>query len=412
MTGIDIQALDDDLARRMRRELVDSLVDDGTIRSSRVESAFRSVPRHQFAPEASLADAYARYSVIVKTDDDGRPISTVSDPHIQAVMLEQAEIQAGMRVLEIGSGGYNAALLAELTGPLGSVTTVDLDPEVTARASSFLMAAGYPRVTVVLADAAEGLPTAGPFDRIMVTAGAWDIPPVWTAQLAGDGRIVVPLRTRGVTRTVALDARAGRLVSSSSAPCGFVPMQGAGMHRERAYPLDGGRVIVTVDDGELEDPEGLSDVLAGERDEAWSGVLIGRAEPFGHLHLSFATSLPGFVRLQTSGGPADPDLVRSGEKFFPFGNVEARSLAYMTVRPAADDRVEIGARAFGPHAGKAAGSMAEAVRAWDRHHRHGDGPVYTVLPAGTRDGQLPDGHVIDKRHSRIVISWPSARCPN
>ncbi len=411
MTDVNIEAPDEQLAARLRHQLAESLISDNTITSGPIEAAFRSVPRHLFAPEASLEDAYARYSVIVKTDESGQPVSTVSDPHIQAVMLEQAQVQPGMRVLEVGSGGYNAALLSELTGPKGSVTTVDLDREVVDRTSRFLSAAGYPQVRVVLADAVEGIPSAGHFDRIIVTAGAWDIPPAWSAQLADKGRIVIPLRTRGVTRAVALDKADDRLVSSVSAPCGFVPMQGGGMHREQVYPVSGGQVAVEVDDGQLDDPAELKDVLSGERGEAWSGVTIGRAEPFGHLYLWFATSLPGFVRLHISGGQGDPLLVQAGEKLFPFGNVKAGSLAYMTVRPAAAASVEIGARAFGPHARQASESMAQAISAWDRDSRHGSGPAYTVLPAGTPDEQLPRGYVIDKQYRRIVISWPTGHQP-
>jgi protein-L-isoaspartate(D-aspartate) O-methyltransferase len=305
------QVADDELAITLRHELAQSLVSDGTIRSSRVEAAFRAVPRHMFAPEATLQDAYARYSVIVKTDDNGRPVSTVSDPHIQAVMLEQAQVTAGMRVLEIGSGGYNAALLAELTGPQGRVTTVDLDPEVTDRASRFLAQAGYAQVSVLLADAEGGVPSAAPYDRVIVTAAAWDIPPAWIAQLADGGRIVVPLRIRGVTRTVAFEPDGDRLVSRASAPCGFVPMQGEGMHRENVLPLGDGQIAVEVDDGELENRADLESVLAGKRAEAWSGVTIGRAEPFGHLHLWYATSLPGFVRLQVDSARGAPGRARS-----------------------------------------------------------------------------------------------------
>jgi protein-L-isoaspartate(D-aspartate) O-methyltransferase len=109
-------------------------------------------------------------------------------------MLEQADLHPGMRVLEIGSGGYNAALIAELVGTEGAVTTVDIDPDVVDRARRYLEAAGYSQVTVVLADTANGVPERAPFDRIIVTAGVWDLPSAWADQLAVGGRLVVPLR--------------------------------------------------------------------------------------------------------------------------------------------------------------------------------------------------------------------------
>ncbi|WP_346011822.1 methyltransferase, FxLD system [Streptomyces sp. SID3343] len=227
----------DDRAAELRDELVRSLRDDDTITSPAVEAAFRSVPRHTFAPGVALEHAYARHAVITKHDGRGRPTSSVSDPHIQAVMLEQAGVEPGMRVLEIGSGGYNAALLAELVGVEGRVTTVDIDADVTARAREFLDATGYERVEVVTADAEEGVPGRAPYDRIVVTVGTWDVPPAWATQLAPGGRMVVPLRTRGVTRSVVFEVDGDHLVSRGSAPCGFVAMQGVGEHRERRVPL-------------------------------------------------------------------------------------------------------------------------------------------------------------------------------
>lgn len=83
--------------------------------------------------------AYADDVVVTRRDEHGKAISSVSAPWLQAVMLEEAGLGPGQRVLEIlGSGGYNAALMAELVGPTGEVTTVDIDPHVTARARRFL----------------------------------------------------------------------------------------------------------------------------------------------------------------------------------------------------------------------------------------------------------------------------------
>src|SRR5262249_23692318 len=152
------------------------------------------------------------------------------------------------RVLEVGSGGYNAALLAELVGPSGQVTTIDIDPDITERARSLLDAAGYPRVNVVLADAEGGVPEHAPYDRILVTAGAWDIPQAWVDQLAGDGRLVVPLQVRGLSRTLSFERADGGLVSRSSRLFGFVPMQGAGEHQGRLLVMRGGEITLRFDD--------------------------------------------------------------------------------------------------------------------------------------------------------------------
>ena len=223
----------------------------------------RRVPRHAFAPEASLEKAYEPYAaVITKTDEHGVQLSSVSAPQIQALMLEQAQVRPGMRVLEIGSGGLNAAYLAELVGTDGEVTTVDIDPVVTDRARRLLDEHGYGRVTVVTADAAEPIPGLGPVDVVMVTAGAWDIPPAWIDQLKPGGRLVVPLRMRGLTRSVAFTRVGDHLESESAKICGFVPMQGSTAHNEDLLLVNGTPEIgLRFDDGLPSDPSLLDNAV-------------------------------------------------------------------------------------------------------------------------------------------------------
>lgn len=397
-------------AAELRDRLVSELVNAGHITSAAVEAAFRTVPRHLFAPEVSVEAAYADDIVEIKRDERGALISTMSAPSIQALQLEQAEITPGMNVLEVGSGGYNAALIAELVGTTGQVTTVDIDPEVTDRASRLLEAAGYSRVRVVQADAENGVPEGAPYDRILVTVGAWDIPPTWRRQLAPSGRLVVPLRMKGVTRSLALEVEDGRLVSRSVGICGFVRIQGEGRHDERMWLLRGKQVTLRFDDAVPSEPELLDGVLAREPVAAWSGVTVARAEPFGTLPFWLMTTLPGFCLLSVDPSDGGPGVaVEPGGRWFPFAAVEGDSFAYLSVRPSGnEDRVEFGAHGYGPHGGQVAKAIAEQVRQWDRDHRHGPGPRYEVWPADTPDDALPDGTVIDKRHTRVTISWPHA----
>lgn len=161
----------------LRDAMTDELVSDGMVSSPTVEAAFRRVPRHAFVPsDTSLDDAYSTtVAPITKVDENGAHLSSVSAPWLQAMMIGQAGICAGMKVLEVGSGGYNAALLAEVTGPQGLVVTMDIDPEVTARSVDALDATGYGgRVIVVTADGEHGMPAHAPYDAIIVTAGAWE----------------------------------------------------------------------------------------------------------------------------------------------------------------------------------------------------------------------------------------------
>lgn len=92
--------------------LVDLLIQNENIQSERVAAAFRAVPRHPFLPDTPLEEVYADVAVPTHFDDDGRPISSSSQPAIMAIMLEQLDLQPGQHVLEVGAGtGYNAALM-------------------------------------------------------------------------------------------------------------------------------------------------------------------------------------------------------------------------------------------------------------------------------------------------------------
>ncbi|MGH3813578.1 MAG: methyltransferase domain-containing protein [Pseudonocardiaceae bacterium] len=161
-------------------------------------------------------------------------VSSASAPGVVAGMLEQLDVAPGHRVLEIGAGtGYNAALLAHLVGAAGEVTTVDIDGEVVPRAREYLAAAGYRGVSVFCGDGEFGCAGHAPYDRIVVTAGAWDLPPAWVDQLAAGGRLVVPLRMRGLTRSFAFEREDRYCRSRSIEDCGYVPMRGAGGVAER-----------------------------------------------------------------------------------------------------------------------------------------------------------------------------------
>ncbi len=142
----------------------------------------------------------------------------------------------------------------------------------------------------------------------------------------------------------------------------------------------------------------------------WSGVTVGRVEPFDMLQFWLATSLPGFCLLAVAAAQGS-DLVDPGNRWFNLAAVDAvdgDSFAYLVSRPTAKGTVEFGAHAFGPHAPAAAEAMAEQVRVWDREQRGGPGPKFAVWPKNTPDDSLTEGLVIDKRHSRVTISWPAA----
>jgi protein-L-isoaspartate(D-aspartate) O-methyltransferase len=391
----------------LREAMISRLRRQNVIRSSRVATAFAAVPRHIFAPGEPLEQAYGDEPVVTKRDADGTAVSSVSAPGIQAMMLEQAGLSPGMRVLEIGSGGYNAALLAELAGPAGEVTTADIDPEVARRASAYLTEAGYGRVNVLVGDAENGVDDHAPYDRIIVTAGAWDIPPAWFAQLAPGGRLVVPLRMRGLTRSVAFEQVDGHLASLNHQMCGFVPMQGAGAQHEHLVHLYDEEVALRLDDDRPLDEAGLRQALLTPRVEAWSGVRFGGMESFDGLFLWLAACLPGFALLSRRRTDAARKLADPSTPVGAPVLVAGRSFAYHTFRQvdADADLYEFGAYAHGPDAARLAEQLSGQINVWDRDHRGAVAQI-AAFPAGTADAQLPAGYVIDKRHCRITISWP------
>ena len=207
-------------AAPLRHAMADRLLADGRMDTGgALEAAFRRVPRHRFLPGVALAEAYdADRSPVTKRAPGGTATSSVSAPWLQADMLRAAVLHPGDTVIEIGSGGYNAALVQEVVGPHGTVFSVDIDPFVTDRAHRFLTDTGYHQVRVHLGDgntAPAHLTAPGHVDAIIVTVEAHDIPPAWIGQLAEGGRLVVPLRIHGYTWSIPFTKRDGVLVADT-----------------------------------------------------------------------------------------------------------------------------------------------------------------------------------------------------
>jgi protein-L-isoaspartate(D-aspartate) O-methyltransferase len=198
------------------------------MRDARVRASFREVPRSLFLPGRKLESIYVDESVVTKRRLDGLPLSSSTEPCVMARMLDQLGVSLGHHVLEIGAGsGYNAALLGWLAGPAGSVTTIDLDADTSARARRNLGRAGFGHVTVVQGDGWYGAHDQGPFDRIEVTVGIWDLSPHWVGQLRPGGILLVPLWLRGGLQVcVAFTPDGPGLRSVTVQPSGFMRLRG------------------------------------------------------------------------------------------------------------------------------------------------------------------------------------------
>jgi protein-L-isoaspartate(D-aspartate) O-methyltransferase len=181
-------------ASTLNHMLIDQLKQNipESILTSKIEEAFRAVPRHMFLPDLPLDQVY-RDDAIVTKKEGASALSSSSQPSVMVMMLKQLGLEPGHQVLEIGAGtGYNAALMAYMVGETGKITTVDIDKDTAAGARERLTEAGFGRVEVVCADGGYGHEGSAPYDRIIITAGAEEISPKWREQLKQGGRMLPP----------------------------------------------------------------------------------------------------------------------------------------------------------------------------------------------------------------------------
>src|SRR6266568_9041708 len=166
--GVSAVAMAD--AHELRGAMVNELKKRGLEFDPVIEEVFRTIPREVFLPGAPLDQVYSGDAVITKQDEKGNPISSSSEVAIMIAMARLLDVVPGQRILEIGAGtGYNAAVLAQLVGEHGAITTIDVDAEVAAQAREHLAGAGFDGVAVITADGWRGSAGNAPYDRIEVT---------------------------------------------------------------------------------------------------------------------------------------------------------------------------------------------------------------------------------------------------
>lgn len=137
--------------------------------------------------------------------EDGNLVTQTSAKKVIASILKFSDILPGQRVLEIGTGsGYSTALLAHLVGPSGKVISIDIDPELTQRASRLFRDQELSQISAITKDGREGFPEASPFDRIIAWATAEYIPKAWGDQLGEDGLIIAPVQLLPLADTTAV----------------------------------------------------------------------------------------------------------------------------------------------------------------------------------------------------------------
>ena len=186
----------------------------------RVMDAVKKVPRHKFVPQDMLAYAY---------DDRPLPIGegqTISQPYMVALMTDLLALDANDVVLEVGTGsGYQTAILAQL---VKQVYSIEIIPALQEHAAKLLQTMGYRNVELRLGDGYGGWPEHAPYDGVIVTAAAMNIPPPLEDQLKPNGKLVIPVGLWGFSQELFLveKDKNGNISHTSILPVAFVPLTG------------------------------------------------------------------------------------------------------------------------------------------------------------------------------------------
>jgi protein-L-isoaspartate(D-aspartate) O-methyltransferase len=201
-----------------RRMMVEHQLRARGIRDERVLEAFASIPREQFVPEEEAEHAYEDHPVPIGWGQ------TISQPYIVGLMTQCLAPKKSERILEIGTGsGYQTAVLCELAKEVYSVERVG---ELSERAAMTLQYLGYRNFHTLVADGTLGWKEHAPYDGIMVTASAPEVPESLKQQLVEGGRLVMPVGPRGMQTLMVLTCRRGRTEAEAVCECIFVKLIG------------------------------------------------------------------------------------------------------------------------------------------------------------------------------------------
>ena len=214
--------------------------------SQATERAFLATPRHLFVKryrewgttdwrqvtaenlEQHLPTLYADRPLLLFGDDDSNVLSTISQPSFVLRMLDMLRLQPGQTVFELGAGsGWNAALMGHLVGPDERVFSLELIPELARTAAETVQMLGIKNVSIVAADGGDGYPAGAPYDRVIFTAGAFDLPRAFHDQLKDGGLLMAVIKLEGGGDSLFVLQKTGNHFESvDSMACAFVQLRG------------------------------------------------------------------------------------------------------------------------------------------------------------------------------------------
>ena len=201
-----------------RRRMVEEQLGDRGIRDLRLLEVMTRVPRHLFALDSLQHRAYG---------DTPLPIGenqTISQPYIVAAMTEALGLKGDERVLEIGTGsGYQTAVMAELAAQVFTIERINV---LSRKAQNILEGLGYANIVFKMFDGTYGWPDQAPFNAIMVTASAKEIPEALIKQLGEGGRLVAPTGDEHKQKLMVLTKKGDRVIKKAICDCKFVPLVG------------------------------------------------------------------------------------------------------------------------------------------------------------------------------------------
>ena len=210
---------DDAYYEKKRKAMVERQLQARDITDLRVLDVMGKVPRHLFVDPPFRPEAYEDYPLPIA---EGQ---TISQPYIVALMTQRLKLKGEEKVLEVGTGsGYQAAVLAHLAD---RVYTIEINPALAKKAGDFLSRLGYERIAVKCGDGFFGWPDKAPFDAIIVTCAARQVPEPLFDQLREGGRMIIPVDdTEGVQTLLAVRKIKGRMETEDVTLVRFVPMTG------------------------------------------------------------------------------------------------------------------------------------------------------------------------------------------